>query len=522
MSVIDAPLSSNNQKFLKKHFQVYDAVTQGVHCDFGVLRGCKVVLIGETHGHPHMVTAQNEFFQRFLKEGDALFLESAPPECNFVKENCPAWSSLPPRMVIGGSDIRCKNVGIKEAVEFRTATQNWIINCLRLTKAIKEVFKQAIFFANEELRQERAHITDGCLQLSKQASEELDKFCDEENQLRGENYAMQEKIPNIDDSDEIALLKSNQGLGLTLIKAATDPSIGKIAAVWGSEHFNGKTEIFHMLEKAGLKYVVLVPSLRDSQKGEKIKKPSKVALKFFFQEGNRRLTTTWQMDASSAPYCDPALARILKPLERQKPKKTSIWIDPLFLRTHESLTVQPNECLCFPGIHVPEELDGQFSEDALLDLLKPLYLSAQRRVLFDYSEPRFRIKFTSKQELYLKIYSKNPFNLQIVPQIITTPFKLWEHLCRIRATEYRLPENVTLILRGCEGGNFENLQELFHSKIEALLPDGRRFVVWIQNTYNINSASVDSQEKNALRITSDKGLTFVLERPVENHLPRLP
>ena len=500
MSAIDGKFTAEDTRFLEKNFQVYDSLTKSCHTDFSVLRGCKVILMGEIHQSYVIHKIQNAFLKRFASANDCLLLEGFPTLQPIPHKGCLGLPNLPPNISIKGSDVRVNSKTVDEHINYRTLLFSYvqfkwekILEMRGLQRKIAEVI-------NEELRNGKAGLEEGLLILSPRAIEELDKVKETVSSI---NHQLKEKhslLPNLFGNTQLYLQESNQGLSNCIIKIAEDLKIKKIFASWGFLHFVGKEEIFDSLKKKGLSYCVLLPNQnRCQQISEEFFSEQKFSLDILVKDRIRVYKYPLPMlkifESSVQTACS---------LSSKK-----IWVTPQMVQEADLVEISPEQSLCFK-MRVTEAMHEQF-ENGRIDLLgwlEPIFLETKRRFCFvQLNNPIKKLNSLIEEcTEYLQIKSSEPIQIKVVDLIVTSSALLWKHMVQKRLFSYEVPAKHPMVLKDITG-DFSNLSSLLNSALDKDLPPGNDYELQGNITLSVFG---DSQKPNALQLISDKGFQILL------------
>lgn len=261
-------LSSGDLLFLEKQYDVYDPDTRSYHKDFSRIKEVDVVFIGEFHQTHVLHRTQYKTLDR-LRPPCAL-LEGFFPGQNLSQD--PAWRGLSKDITFLGSDIRFKTP-IENVEQLSLHTDYEKAKRLAYDKftQYEKIALQQASLLNQALENKEAVIIDDQrgVVVSAALLEQLKPLTPQKHL---ELEALQEEIRLIreeskPDLDGTELKQSNRGLVHEIQKALKQfPSI---VSIWGLDHFWLGDEMFSLLRKAHISYIVLVPSQRSWEKAMK-------------------------------------------------------------------------------------------------------------------------------------------------------------------------------------------------------------------------------------------------------------
>lgn len=500
MSAIDAKFTAEDTRFLEKNFQVYDSLTKSCHTDFSVMRGCKVILLGEFHQSYIEHKIQNAFLKRFASASDCLLLEGFPSLQPFPHKDCLGLPNLPPNISIKGSDVRVNSKAVGELINYRALLFSYVQFKWEKILELRGLQRKIAEVINEELRSGKAGLENELLVLSPRAIEELDKVKEE---VASVNHQLKEKhsrVPNLFGNTQLSLRESNLVLANCIIKIAEDLKIQKIFANWGFLHFVGKEELFDSLKKKGLSFCVLLPNQKRCQQvSEELGLEQKFSLDVLVKDRIRTYKYPLHMlkifESSVQTACS---------LSSKK-----IWVTHQMIQEAGLVEVSPEQSLCFK-MRLTEAMHEQF-ENGRIDLLgwlEPIFLETKRRFCFvQLNNPIKKLNSLIEEcTEYLQIKSSLPIQIKVVDLIVTRPALLWKHMLEKRLFSYEVPANHPMVLKDITG-DFSNLSSLLNSALDKDLPPGKDYELQGNITLSVFG---DSQKPNALQLISAKGFQILL------------
>jgi hypothetical protein len=269
MTSVQRALTPEQQNFLK-NFVVRDPATGECHTDFSRLLTYQVILMGERHSSPTLQKIQGEFLQLIIGNEPACMLGEGLSIGEEIKvHEDPRWPNAPRNLVMRGADNR--NSGkAHDYISWAQLDQQYAgmlaENRQRMADAINSIAtilnryfiehgfrspprNDKVFLVSQQILEDCEQIWSTYEKWDDQQVSILDQLLEQKNKLAA--AANRTKFTS-------NVAPSNRGLAKEITKA--NQAYDKLIAIWGKDHFIYGDELMRALDKAGLSYIILLPT----------------------------------------------------------------------------------------------------------------------------------------------------------------------------------------------------------------------------------------------------------------------
>lgn len=367
-----AALTKEQAAFLADNFDVYDPKTKGCYTDFSRVLTCRFVILGDWRkSSPLLRNIQNAFLKLFIKGPSSCLLDEGFCQNQKVdKTLLTDWPALPEQMTVLGFNVR--NSSDESALKYRELSNR--IN--QLSSEQKEQFRVSIQQNGQWINQ---LFLSGLVKINKKQLELPASFY---KTVENTYHAMLQKFQA---HEELIRSCKQQCFQLEIFSEATalsssyasleyilnvNQTFQQVVAVWGLVHVVTEDAFFEGLDKAKIKYIVLVPNKRmmkvleaEAETAWNDEETSTVALPVACKANDtlngdlaKQESTRIKMPQDFCTVFHPSIQRILEQPKRKKINPVIIDIYTIDKQTKLSNTVR------FPP-HTPIHFEQISSED---------------------------------------------------------------------------------------------------------------------------------------------------------------
>lgn len=479
-------MSIKNLSFFYDNYDKYDLATQTRYKDFGGLEDAQVVCVGEAHHTSVLCQLQYETLPRLAGSVNACALLEGLNPGQVLKKH-PEWEGLPANISLLGSDVR-----IPSSSEEYT---QW----LKLIEKAKRLVLEKIEHHTSRVRQQAA--------LLNEALKKNEMIIDEEKNAvkvtpalaqqiealkpqRNPEYSAVKKQLGKRTKQALALrdstasggeiTRSNEGMFEEIQKALHQ--YRRVIPIWGLNHFLLGDELFAKLDKAHIKYIVLLPNKKNLKKAEEESSWRRDTFEKISLKINQNLKL--KIPAQFRKFFHPSI-----PFSRTRKIKPQVFDSLKFLERQDLQWAWPvNTPLHFKNLSTNDliVLDDNFGEgsrfrkkgtppslDSVIDCIHNMLFLGNRYIQhFDIPDSSLDIYLVPplyKKE-FLVIKAKQPVTFNTAPQgSIGTATYLFQEMRRLkRAFEMK-------------AGSWALFLDISENEIHKLLKKPHRFNAWLKS-----------------------------------------